>query len=140
MSLHKHWSHYGDEEISEHKLWDTVQTALDAGLVPAAANGVDTLVKLARSKGFGDADSMIHSIGLDDSNDDGYRSAVREQLENYMEGDYWSCIDRSQRLATDRMLTSVQRVAISELAQGMRDAYEEGWNERIAMEKGGPRP
>ncbi len=127
-SPHSHWSHY-DERL-EMLEFDRLHAILAHG-ERVQAPDYDRLVRLARSAGYADADSFVTAHGLDGSDDTPQVAAEREQFENYMDGDYWNQIDRSQNLLQAIGADGATREAADRICQAMRDAYEKGREHRL---------
>ena len=137
---HAHWAEF-DESLEEAS-WNRLQAMARSGQVPSPdMPAARKLAELARSYGYGEADSHVANLGVEAPEDeDAERAARRESFDAYMDGPYWNHIDRSCFMLASagggRPNEADYFGGAEAIAQGMRDAYESGRAERLAMEEG----
>jgi hypothetical protein len=129
---HSHWSAY-DENLEMLEM-NRLHIILARGELISDAD-YDRLVRLARSAGYGEADSFLTDYGLEAQEGESPQVvAQREIFDNYMENDYHSQIDRSLILLQEARPDGATRKAADRICSAMRDAYEFGRNQRIGNE------
>lgn len=131
MSDHGHWSGF-DENLEMLEL-NRLQfmSRLGEEILDGDWN---RLVRLARSAGYADADSFLTDCGLDEYSDTPEQAAQREMFEDFQNGEYWSAIDRSERILQDARGEMANKELARKVCDAMRDAYEVGRQMRIEQQ------
>jgi hypothetical protein len=125
---HGHWSPY--DETLEMADFDAAHAILVAGGSDLAAL-TEALRQKGWSVGYGDADSHLTDMEGRDP-DETYAKALQELFDDYQDGDYWNCIDKSETILVAAATTPEARSAAQALFAAVRDGYEAGRAERVA--------
>lgn len=122
-SDHGHWR--GFDEHLEMLEFERLQFMCRVGETVVDGDW-NRLVRLARHAGYADADSFLNQFGADASGDNPEQAAHREMFENYQDSEYWSAIDRSERILGDVRGAGSNRDLARKVCGLMRDAYQQG--------------
>jgi hypothetical protein len=141
MIVHSHWSHY-DSNL-EQAQFTRLHAVIAAGGEPRLED-FGELVALVHAYAYGEADGYLAEAAkysADEIAEDSYLSAQKSLYDNYMDGDYWNCLDASQARLLSACATEGQRRAVDAIDRACRDAFEAGRKSREDLEAApaGPR-
>lgn len=128
---HSHWD--GFDEDLEMLEFNRLQIMCSRGELVVDGDW-ERLIRIAHSAGNADADTFLSHFGSEGSNDTPYQAANREMFDDFQNGEYWSAIDRSERILADASGSESNREFARKVCGLMRDAYERGRSVRIEQD------